>query len=281
MTIGIVGLGLMGGSFALALKDAYQDSVTIVGTDHNTSHLQEAQKLKLIDKSLSYDEIKKISDVIVFAIPVKAIKAKLSLLKDIKKECVIIDLGSTKQSIINAISPTFRQNLVASHPMAGTEYSGPKAAFKTLYKDKIVVICDIENSGKTQANLAIQIFTKIGMKIVYMKADEHDRHATFISHLPHIISYSLANSVLSQEDKKNILTLAAGGFKDMSRLAKSSPKMWRDIFEENKDILLKSLDIFENEFKTAKNLIEHEKWDELYLWLKKANSLYEIFKITS
>jgi prephenate dehydrogenase len=277
MVIGIVGLGLMGGSFALALKDVYKDGVTIIGTDHNTNHLKDAKDLNLIDKILPYDELKKISDVIIFAIPVKAIKKELSLLKDIKKDCTIIDLGSTKQNIINSINPKFRQNLVASHPMAGTEYSGPKAAFKTLYKDKIVVICDIENSGKTQANQAVKIFSKIGMKIVYMKANEHDRHAAFISHMPHIISYSLANSVLSQEDKKNILTLAAGGFRDMSRLAKSSPKMWKDIFEENKEILLESLNSFENEFKTAKTLIEHEKWEELYLWLKKANSLYEIF----
>jgi len=276
MVVGIVGLGLMGGSFALALKEV-DKNIEIVGYDHNKEHTKDALSLKIIDKAVEFETLKQQSDVIVFAIPVGAIKKELSCIDHIKKDCVIIDFGSTKENIIKSINPKYRKNLVASHPMAGTEYSGPKAAFSSLYKDKIVVLCDIEDSAKQSVQIATSLFNKIGMKIVYMNSKEHDRHAAFISHMPHIISYSLANSVLSQEDKENILVLAAGGFRDMSRLAKSPPKMWRDIFAQNRETLLKSLEVFENELETAKELIKHQEWDKLCDWLKKANSLHHIF----
>ena len=114
------------------------------------------------------------------------------------------------------------------------------------------------------------------MKIKIMDASEHDRHAAFISHMPHIVSFSIANAVLKQEDKEHIVTLAAGGFRDMSRLAKSNPHMWRDIFKENKKNLLDSIEAFKSELKKAKDLIENEKWDELYEWMKTGNELHKI-----
>ena len=277
MIVGVVGLGLMGGSFAISLRKRCKKEFIIIGSDHNQNHIKEALDLSIIDEAQQYETLIKISDIIIFAIPVKSIIAYFKNLKNLKKDALIIDLGSTKESIINSIPPKYRKNLVATHPMAGTEYSGPNAAFDGLYKDKITVFCNIEQSGKNQLELATKIFNAVGSKIVYMNAKEHDRHAAFISHMPHIVSFSLSNSVLAQEDKKNILLLAAGGFKDMSRLAKSSPYMWKDIFNQNKESLLNSMDFFEKELNNAKNMIINDEWDKLVEWMKKANRLHELF----
>ena len=275
MKVSIIGLGLMGGSFALSIKKAFPEW-TVFGHDHNQSHQEEALKLNLVDKIVNFDEVKK-SDVIVLAIPVEGIIKVLQDLKDISPGTTVIDLGSTKEKIIKNTPKEIRKNLVASHPMAGTENTGPTAAFDSLYHDKVVVLCDIDSSGEKQQKTAIEIFSKIGMKIVYMdSATEHDLHAAYISHLPHAISFALANSVLKQEDPKSILALAGGGFKSMSRIAKSSPVMWSDIFKQNKQNLLTTLDTFETELKYMRKLIEDEKWEELQKWMSEANLLHNI-----
>ena len=277
MVVGIVGLGLMGGSFALALREAGEKDLMILGSDHNAEHVKEAIDLGIIDASVSFEELKQSADVIILAIPVGGIKKMMTQMDGIKPSSTIIDLGSTKASIIDATPSAYRNNLVAAHPMAGTEYSGPKAAFSTLYRGKIVVLCNVEESGDYQKETAVRLFTALGMKIVYMDAKSHDRHAAFISHMPHVISYAIANSVLIQEDKKSILTLAAGGFRDMSRLAKSPSSMWRDIFMENQETLLSSMETFENELQKARSLIAGGEWDELQSWMKNANTLHELF----
>ena len=160
--------------------------------------------------------------------------------------------------------------------MAGTEYSGPLAAIADLYENKVMVVCNIDESGEVQRKRALDIFNKLKMKIKYMEADEHDRHAAFISHMPHIVSFSIANAVLKQEDKEHIVTLAAGGFRDMSRLAKSNPHMWGDIFKENKKNLLDSIKAFKNELKKAKAMIENEEWEKLKKWMEMGNELHKI-----
>ncbi len=274
MTCAIVGLGLMGGSFGLAMR-GYFDK--IVGIDHNKAHQLDAIKLGLVDEIISIDEISK-ADVIILAIPIRGIISTLKKLStlDLKEDVTIIDFGSTKESIINECPKNIRKNLVASHPMAGTEYSGPNAAIADLYKNKIMVVCNIDKSGEKQVKTAFDIFNHLEMKIKVMDAKEHDRHAAFISHMPHIVSFSIANAVLNQEDKEHIVTLAAGGFRDMSRLAKSNPDMWRDIFKENKQNLLDSIDAFKEELDKAKKLIENEKWEELRDWMAKGNELHKI-----
>ncbi|WP_281951342.1 prephenate dehydrogenase [Nitrosophilus kaiyonis] len=274
MIVGIVGLGLMGGSLALDLKEL-RFIKKIVGYDRNPNHKKEALSLGLVDKIVEFEDIKK-CDIIFLAIPVEGIIDALEKLKDVDPDTTIIDLGSTKEKIVNSCPKEIRKNFVAAHPMTGTEKFGPTAAFKGLYKDKIVVLCNVEDSGEKQKELAEDIFVKIGMQIVYMDASEHDKHAAFISHLPHAISYALANSVLKQEDPKSILILAAGGFKDMSRLAKSSPNMWSDIFKQNKKNLLVSIDVFKKELKYAQELIEKEEWEELKVWMQKATTLHKI-----
>jgi len=278
MTLGIVGLGLMGGSFALSARKLSMFS-KIVGVDKNKIHTQEALSLGIVDEIIKFKDLKK-CDVILLAIPIKGIIASLKELSKIKlkKNTTIIDFGSTKETIIAHTPKNIRKNLVASHPMTGTEFSGPTAAQENLYKNKIMVVSDIENSGEVQKDIALKIFSQMEMLIKFMSPTEHDRHAAFISHMPHIVSYSIANSVLKQEDKKHIVALAGGGFRDMSRLAKSSPEMWRDIFIENRDNLLDSLNAFEDEIKIARKMIKKEKWDELYKWMKNGNRLYDIYQ---
>lgn len=274
MVVGIVGLGLMGGSMGLAVKNLeFIDKV--VGFDHNQLHCKDAISLNLIDEIVSFEVLKQ-SDVIFLAIPVEGIINSLNNLIDISQNTTIIDLGSTKAKIVENIPTKIRKNFVAAHPMTGTEKFGPTAALKNLYKDKIVVLCNLDESGEHQRNTAWRIFEEIGMKIVTMDANEHDRHAAYISHLPHAISYALANAVMAQEDAKNILILAAGGFRDMSRLAKSSPVMWEEIFKQNKKNLLEAMDHFEVELKRCRDLINNEKWESLHNWMKDANKLHDI-----
>ena len=274
MVVGVVGLGLMGGSMGLAVKNLeFIDRV--IGFDHNKSHCKDAISLNLVDEIVEFEDIKQ-SDIIFLAIPVEGIIDSLQNLIDIPKSTTIIDLGSTKAKIIKNIPSKIRKNFVAAHPMTGTEKFGPTAALKNLYKDKIVVLCNLDESGEYQSSVAWKIFEEIGMKIVTMDANEHDRHAAYISHLPHTISYALANAVLTQEDAKNILILAAGGFRDMSRLAKSSPVMWKEIFKQNKKNLLKAIEFFELELKYCKEIINNEEWDALHNWMKDANKLHDI-----
>jgi prephenate dehydrogenase len=160
--------------------------------------------------------------------------------------------------------------------MTGTEKFGPGAALKGLYRGKAVVLCNLEDSGSRQRELAKKIFTDIGMKIFYMDAKAHDKHAAFISHMPHALSYALANSVMAQEDPKAIVALAGGGFRDMSRIAKSSSAMWRDVFEQNRENLIDAIDSFSRELELCRKLVEDKKWDELSQWMDDANKLHDI-----
>ena len=280
MKLGIVGLGLMGGSFGMALKENMAnldniDDLHITGYDHNTSHCKQALFLGLVDEIGDFDAIRA-CDVIILAIPVEAIIATLKDLEDVSPETTIIDLGSTKAKIVRECPPRIRQNFVAAHPMAGREKFGPHAAVSDLYRGKIVVLCDLEENALMHVDRAIEIFEALGMYIVYMKAAEHDRHAAYISHMPHAVSFALANSVMEQEDPKSILALAAGGFRDMSRIAKSSPQMWSDIFIQNADHVLEAIESFQTELQKAKEMVEKKDEEALQKWMQSANELHKI-----
>lgn len=275
MNIAIIGLGLMGGSLALSLKK--QDFITsVVGSDHNEVHQKDAIKLNLVDKIVDFNETKNY-DVVFLAIPVNGIIAALQNLKGVDENTTIIDLGSTKEIIISSVPLELRKNFVAAHPMTGTENYGPYAAIEGLYDDKVVVLCNLEDSGEHQAKVAKKIFKSLNMKKYFMKAKEHDRHAAFISHMPHAISYSLANTVMKQEQKDNILALAAGGFRSMSRLAKSSPFMWEDVFKQNKSNILEAIELFEHELSRLKQSIANDDWEKVHKKMADGNKLHEIF----
>jgi len=274
MNIAIVGLGLMGGSLALSLKKL--DFVTtIVGVDHNKQHQKDALKLKLVEKIINFEDLKRY-EIIFLAIPVDGVIASLKKLIDIPAQTTIIDLGSTKELIMRSVPAEIRKNFVGAHPMTGTENFGPNAAIEGLYEDKVVVLCDLEESGQSQRDIAKKIFKSLKMKKYFMKSQEHDRHAAFISHMPHAISYSIANTVMKQENKHNILALAAGGFRSMSRLAKSSPYMWEDIFKQNTHNVVEAIELFEEELSLLKENIKNGEWEKVNQKMSDGNKLHDI-----
>ena len=275
VTLGIIGLGLMGGSLALSAKKIPFIS-HVYGHDHNEQHCQEALALGLVEEVVAFERIKS-CDIIILAVPVNGVIRALEMLEGLHESCTVIDLGSTKEIIIKAVPAAIRQNFVAAHPMTGTENFGPSAAVEGLYHDQAVVLCDLEHSGQHQQEIAVRLFSALHMRLHYMKAHDHDRHAAFISHMPHAISFSIANTVLDQEDRNNILTLAAGGFRSMSRLAKSSPNMWEDVFRQNADNLLEAIELFEHELGVMKKAIKNGDFEAVRARMKSANKLQELF----
>jgi prephenate dehydrogenase len=274
LKFGIVGLGLMGGSFAKVVKK-YNLSSSIIGYDYNKSHQNQAMNLKLIDKIVNLDELLQ-CDFIALCIPVDAIIKLMPRLEGISVNTTVMDFGSTKKLIVDNIPKSIRKNFVPAHPMTGTEKFGPSAAIDGLYEGKTIILCDLDVCEELHKNRVLHIFNAIAMRIVHMDAYTHDVHACYISHLPHAISYGLANTVMSHENPKNIITLAAGGFKDMSRIAKSSSLMWTDIFKQNRENLLSSLDIYAKQMQNMKQMLENEDYEGITDWMNKANSLHDI-----
>jgi len=274
LKFGIVGLGLMGGSFAKVVKK-YNLSSSVVGYDHNIEHQKQAIALNLVDQIVDIAQLKK-CDVIVLCIPVDAIIRFMPELEGIDQNTTVMDFGSTKKLIVDNIPTSIRKNFVPAHPMTGTEKFGPNAAIDDLYEGKTIVLCDLDICDELHKNRVLHIFNAIAMRIVNMDSNTHDVHACYISHLPHAISYGLANTVMSHENPENIITLAAGGFKDMSRIAKSSSDMWTDIFRQNRENLLKSLDLYADQMDKMKQMLEDEDYESISIWMDKANSLHDI-----
>lgn len=239
----IIGLGLIGGCMALDLRKA-GIATSLTGVDMSESNAALALELGLVDEILPEGEAIAKAELIILAIPVNALHAFLpSVLDEAKKDAVIIDAGSTKTSICKSVaSHPKRQQFVAAHPIAGTENSGPKAAFHGLFKDKTNIICESELSSTHALTVAQKVFDKLGMKTIFMNPEEHDRHVAYVSHLSHVSSFLLGQTVLDIErDEKNIFNLAGSGFASTVRLAKSSPEMWAPIFEQNVEHLSQAL----------------------------------------
>ena len=274
LKFGIVGLGLMGGSFAKVVKK-YNLASSVVGYDHNKNHQKQALELNLVERIVELDELLQ-CDVIVLCIPVDAIIKFMPTLEGISDNTTVMDFGSTKKLIVDNIPQSIKKNFVPAHPMTGTEKFGPSAAIDGLYEGKTIVLCDLEVCDELHKNRVLDIFNAIAMRIVNMDSSTHDIHACYISHLPHAISYGLANTVMSHEDPENIITLAAGGFRDMSRIAQSSSHMWTDIFRQNRENLLKSLYIYEDHMRNMRKMLEDEDYESISAWMDKANSLHDI-----
>jgi prephenate dehydrogenase len=274
LTVGIIGLGLIGGSMGLALQNTKLIK-KVVGIDNNVAHCEEALKLGLVHEIVNFEDVKK-CDMIFLAVPVDAIITIMKSLSDIDSNTTLIDLGSTKEEIVKNTPDSLRKNFIPAHPMTGTEKFGPSAAFATLYNGGIVVICKNKEIEDIHLTRAVQIFSHIGMKIFFMNPKEHDFHTSYISHMPHALSYALANSVMQQEDPKSILILAGGGFRDMSRVAKSSPVMWSNVFKQNRENVLEAIKNFQIELEKCRIMVENKKWDELEEWMKNATTLHKI-----
>lgn len=275
MRVGIVGLGLMGGSFGKALKK-YGLSDEVLGFDHNKKHQKDAIELNLVDKIIGLDELLKV-DLIVLAIPVDAIINFLpKIVGCVQNNSTVIDFGSTKELIVQNIPEELKKSYIPAHPMTGTEKFGPKAAIEGLYENKTMVLCDMDKCEELHRNRVINIFKRLNMNLVFMDSKEHDLHACYISHLPHAISFALANMVMNHEEPKYIVSLAAGGFRDMSRIAKSSPQMWTDIFRQNRNNLIDSLEQYEQQIMYIRTLLEQENYDDIKKWMEKSNTLHDI-----
>lgn len=270
----VIGLGLIGGSLALNLmKNKFISSV--YGVDNNEAHAKKALELNLVHEIIDFKDINK-CDLIFLCVPVGAIINIIKELKDIPKTTTIIEFGSTKLSILNSVPNELKEQFILAHPMAGTEHNGPTAAKIDLFKNAVCVLCDTDKTSVFHQHRTIELLSNIGMRITFMNSVAHDHHSAIISHLPHVISFSLANYVLECEDKKNILHLAGGSFGDMSRIAKSSPAMWSSVFKENKENVLSALNGFVNELNEFKQMLETQDYDKLNEWLKNANKLKEI-----
>lgn len=274
MNIGIIGLGLIGGSLGISLRENKLIDL-VCGYDINKDFENIALEKKLVDKIVDFGQIKK-CDIIFLAVPVDAIIVILKQLEGVSKDTTIIELGSTKTEIMRNLPNSLRANFIAAHPMAGTENSGPNAALKDLYKNAVCVLCDSEKADHIHQKRAIEIFSDLGMRLVFMDSISHDHHTAIISHLPHVISFSLANFVMKEENRKNITHLGGPSFKDMCRIAKSNPKMWSGIFKQNRTNLLKSIELFQKELQECKQMIQKANTEELETWIKDANKLREI-----
>jgi len=243
MNIVIVGVGLIGGSAALDLRKA-RAARTLIGVDSSKHNARRAVALGLVDKVLPLEKALPSADVVLLSTPVSAIHALLpATLDGMNARSVVIDTGSTKNQICKAVAhhPKRRQ-FVAAHPIAGTENSGPDAAIRGLFRGKTNIICEKEKSSRQALGIAEKIFRTLGMKTVYMQPRDHDRHVAYVSHLSHVSSFLLGQTVLDMEkDAKNIFTLAGSGFSSTVRLAKSSPDMWAPIFEQNLEYLSQAL----------------------------------------
>ena len=279
MKVGIVGLGLIGGSIGLKLKDLY-DNITIYGYDIDDNSVSYCLKNKIIDVKFDEQFISEF-DFIFLAIPVESIKNQLSdYLNKTSDKTLIIDLGSTKFQICNSVeNHQNRKNYLAAHPIAGTEFSGPNAAKKDLFNDKVMILCDTE---KTDPNLlfdAKKIIKSLGMSIKTMNSKEHDKHIAYVSHLSHISSFMLGKTVMDKEDDDHaIYNMAGSGFESTVRLAKSSPEMWSSIFVENKKNIVDSLDEYISNINNFKKLIEISDQKTLNDEMRRINGIKKILK---
>jgi prephenate dehydrogenase len=243
MNVAVIGLGLIGGSIAIDLRRAGM-ATYIYGVDLNAAHGLKALELGIVDEVVPEDKALANAEVVILAIPVNTISQLIgSILEGVRKGATVIDTGSTKSSICKAIaSHGKREQFVAAHPIAGTENSGPEAAFAGLFKSKTNIICEREKSSAQALAVAEKIFLALGLNTIFMEPEEHDKHVAYVSHLSHVSSFLLGQTVLDIErDEKNIFALAGSGFSSTVRLAKSSPDMWAPIFEQNAEYLSQAL----------------------------------------
>ncbi|MCB0507078.1 MAG: prephenate dehydrogenase [Chitinophagales bacterium] len=280
MKVAIFGIGLIGGSAAKDLRTA-NFCTEIIGVGRSEASNNKALELGLVDRIVSKEIAVQEADVIILTVPVNSlIQELIFVLDNIQSHQTVTDMGSTKGIIIDAIKEhPNRKRYVASHPMAGTENSGPSAAISNLFKNKICIICDKENSDADAIANVEALYNTLGMRIKYMDAHQHDMHAAYISHISHISSFVLAATVLEKEkDEAAILEMAGGGFESTVRLAKSSPEMWAPIFQQNKNYLLEVMDTYIEKMYHFRNLINKNKDEELLHFMQEANEIRKILK---
>ncbi|MFB2121505.1 prephenate dehydrogenase [Parapedobacter sp. 2B3] len=279
MNIAIVGVGLIGGSIAITLKEK-KITTRIVGVDKSEANLKKALQLGLIDEGMTLEDALAACEVILLTVPVDAILELLPPLLDQVTDQVVIDMGSTKERILQAITDhPKRGRVVAAHPMAGTEYSGPEAAVPNLFAGKVMVYVDAMNSDEDAFDIVDMIAEQLDMQTTFMSAHEHDVHTAYVSHISHITSFALALTVLEKEKAQGrIFELAGSGFESTVRLAKSSPDMWTPIFMQNRENVLEVLQEHINQLQHVHDVLKEEDYDAFYKLIKKSNKIRRILK---
>ena len=277
MNVGVIGLGLIGGSIALKIKEIDKNTV-IYGLDKDLDSMSYSLSKGIIDKKLDINSINNLKYIFI-AIPVDAIKSEIELiLNKISNNTLVVDLGSTKYEICKKVQDhSNRKNFLAAHPIAGTEFSGPSAAINNLFDNKVLILCETEKTDQDLLSDALKIFDLMNMNIINMDSIEHDKHIAYVSHLSHISSFMLGKTVMNkEEDQDTIYDMAGSGFESTVRLAKSSPETWASIFVENKNNIVESLNEYISNINNFKILIENGDKEKLSAEMKKINGIKEI-----
>ena len=275
----IIGVGLIGGSFAIDIKKKHPEMV-IHGISRKEATLNEALALHLIDKKATLDDLIN-ADLVIISIPVDAtVKLLPTILDKIPDTGLVVDAGSTKEAICKAVeSHPKRRNFLAMHPIAGTEHSGPSAAISGLFEGKTNIVCEVEKTTFKLQEKALELFTGIGMRIRYMNPVAHDKHIAYVSHLSHISSFMLGKTVIEKEkNERDIFDMAGSGFASTVRLAKSSPEMWTPIFKQNKENVIETLEEYIENLTQFKELMKANDFEAIFNEMKDTNYIKEILK---
>ena len=277
MKIAVVGLGLIGGSMAMVLKHRGFAS-KVIGVDNQQTHTQKALELGIVDEVADLDSAIASSDLVILSAPVSVCEKLLPHILDLVTHQVVLDTGSTKTSLLEAVKGhANRGRYIATHPMWGTEFSGPEAATLDAFDGRANVICDAGESDKDALETVERLYKLLGMYNVYMGGKDHDVHVAYVSHISHITSFALANTVLEKEKEENaIFELASAGFESTVRLAKSSPAMWMPIFKQNKENVLDVLNEHITQLRKFKSCIEKENWTYLTELMEHANKIKDV-----
>ncbi|MEO5651021.1 MAG: prephenate dehydrogenase [Ginsengibacter sp.] len=279
MNVTIIGTGLIGGSMAIALREK-GIAQKVIGVESSLQHADDALKLGLVDEINELEVAILKSNLIILAVPVNTAEKMVVSILDKVDQQIVIDLGSTKNAICQAAEKSKnRHRFVATHPMWGTEFSGPKAAVTGAFKGNAVVICNREDSDKDALELTENLYRSLGMNLLYMNAAAHDVHAAYVSHISHITSFALANTVLEKEkEEEAIFGMASGGFESTVRLAKSNPEMWVPIFQQNRENVLDVLNEHISQLKKFKSCLEKENYTYLTELIQNSNKIKRILK---
>ena len=277
LTTTIIGLGLIGGTMAWALRD-HELSQHIIGVDDNKAHSERALALGIVDEVLPLEQAVKAADLVILAIPVTSAAALLPTILDLVDQQVVTDVGSTKTGLVKAAEGhPKRGRYVPAHPMWGTEFSGPDAASRNVLAGVVNIICDPDDSDKDALNLIESVLTVLGMRLVYMDSLSHDTHLAYVSHISHISSFALANTVLEKEKEEDtIFNLASSGFESTVRLAKSNSQTWVPIFKQNKENVLDVLNEYISQLRKFKSSLEKENWTYLNELIESSNKIRKV-----
>lgn len=288
MKAGIIGLGLIGGSMAIDLKRK-GFAQEVLGVEAEPVNAAAAEKIGLVDRVVSFGECLEQCDLVVLAVPVGAAVRMLPQVLDGFKaieerdgscQKVVIDVCSTKEHLTRSVKyHPGRRNYVATHPMAGTEYSGPWAAMPGLFDGHACIICDSEESSPKAVRLVEEMYAALNMRAIYMNSSNHDVHTAYVSHISHVTSFALALTVLDKErDEKHIFDLASGGFSSTVRLAKSSPDMWTPILSQNRDNVLQVMDTYIEKMNAFRKAIAEGDEDAVRSLIEDANRIRRIIR---